>query len=70
MRDVLRQDSLKMTPTEDEEPVEALPADAADEALGKRVRARRPNGRLDDPVGSDYSHIRLDQLGRARRRNG
>jgi hypothetical protein len=40
MRDVLRQGSLEMTATEDEEPVEALPADAADEALGKRVIAR------------------------------
>ena len=47
--DVLRQDLLEMTPTEDEEPIEALPAHGADETLGHRVRARRPSGRLDDP---------------------
>src|ERR1019366_10520027 len=38
-----------MTPTEDEEPFEALPAHTADETLGDRVRSRRPSGRLEDP---------------------
>ena len=49
VREVLGEDLFEMTAIEDEEPVEALSADAADDALGKRVRARRPNGRLDDP---------------------
>ena len=40
-----------MTPTEDEDAAEALPAHGADETLGDRVRSRRPSGRLDDPGG-------------------
>jgi hypothetical protein len=49
VREVLGEDLLEMTAIEDEEPVEALPADAADEALGKRVRPCFSRGRLDEP---------------------
>jgi hypothetical protein len=49
VREVLRKDLLEMTPTEDEGPIEALPAHGADETLGDRVRSRSPNGRLDGP---------------------
>ncbi len=34
---------------EDEEPVQALSPDGADEPLGDSVRSRRADGRLDDP---------------------
>src|SRR5215211_1058483 len=37
-----------MAPADDEEPVEALPADAAHPAFGVRSRLRRPYRRLDD----------------------
>ena len=43
------QDTFEMIPVHDQEPVEALRADGADEALGDRVRLRRPYRRLDDP---------------------
>jgi hypothetical protein len=57
VREVPGEDLLEMTAIEDEEPVEALPADAADEALGERVRPRRPSGRLDDPGALDAEHL-------------
>ena len=41
--------ALEVASVEDQEPVEALGADGADEALGEGVRLRRPDRRLDDP---------------------
>ena len=42
------EDALEVASVHDQEPVEALGADGADEALGDRVRLRRPHRRLDD----------------------
>jgi hypothetical protein len=39
---------LEVAAVEDQEPVEAFSAGGADEALGDRVRAWRPDRRLDD----------------------
>jgi hypothetical protein len=39
---------LEVPPVDDEEPVETLGPDGADEALGDRIRPRRSNGRPDD----------------------
>ena len=55
--EVLDQDLLKMAATEDEEPVQALPADGADEALGEGVRPRGLNRRLDDPDALGAEHV-------------
>jgi len=54
---VLGEDSFEMAPAEDEEPVQAFTADGADKPLADRVRAWRPDGRLDDPdpVGCEDS---------------
>ena len=46
VRKVLGQDLLKMTPTEDQESVEALSAGRPHEALGKGVRSRRSDSAL------------------------
>ena len=46
---VLGEDSFEMAPVEDEEPVQAFTADGADKPLADRVRAWRPDGRVDDP---------------------
>ena len=46
---VFGEDDFEMAAAEDEEPVQALPADGADKPLRDRVGARRPDGRLDDP---------------------
>ena len=46
---VFGEDGFEMAAAQDEEPVQALPADGADKPLGDRFRARRPAGRLDDP---------------------
>jgi hypothetical protein len=43
MLDIGPQHQLKMTPVEDQQPVQALFPHAADPALGEGVRARRPN---------------------------
>jgi hypothetical protein len=40
--------TLEVTPVHDREPVQTLRAGGADEALGDRVRLRRPHRRLDD----------------------
>src|SRR6266542_3758144 len=42
------EDMLEMTAADDQQPVEALAAHAADPALGVRSRPRRPHRRLDD----------------------
>jgi hypothetical protein len=46
---VFSENDFEMVAAEDEEPVQALPADGADAPLGDGVRARRSDGRLDDP---------------------
>jgi hypothetical protein len=53
----LAQDLLEMAPTEDEEPIEALTADGAYEALGERIGTRRLNGRLDDSDAFGAEHL-------------
>ena len=42
------EDALEVASVHDQEPVEALGADGADEALGDRVRLRRSYRRLED----------------------
>ena len=49
MRDVRGEDVLEVAAADDEEPVEALAADAADPAFGVRPCLRRPHRRLDHP---------------------
>jgi len=46
---VFGEHGFEMAAAEDEEPVQALSADRADKPLGDSVRARRPDGCLDDP---------------------
>ena len=46
--DVNVQDALKLSATDDQQPVEAVAPDGADPALGKRVRLRRPKRGADD----------------------
>ena len=46
--DVFAEDVIELASAEDQQPVEALPADAADPALHVRVRVRRPDGSADD----------------------
>src|SRR6266545_2604365 len=50
MRDVGREHVLKVAAAEDQEPVEALAANAADQALGMRSRLWRPYRRIYDPT--------------------
>src|SRR6266542_6761984 len=47
--DVRAEDVLEVAAVEDQQPVQALGADGADEPLRDRVRLRRPRRRLDDP---------------------
>jgi hypothetical protein len=46
--DVDAEHLLKLSPADDQDPVEAVAADGADPALGERVRLRRPKGCADD----------------------
>jgi hypothetical protein len=48
VRRVGREDVVEVTTADDQEPVEALAADAADPTLGVRPRLRSPYGRFDD----------------------
>ena len=57
VREVLGEDMLEIAPTEDENSVEALPADAAHEPLGDRVRSRGPDRRPDDPDALGAEHV-------------
>jgi len=59
MLDVLGEDGLKLTPGEDEHPVEAFPADGADEALGEGVRPRSSDRRADDPDPFDRQFVAI-----------
>src|SRR6266498_3152587 len=47
--DVGAEDSLEMAAVEDQEPVEALSTDGADEALGDGIRFGRSDRRAEDP---------------------
>ena len=53
--DVVAQDALEVAAAEDQQPVEALLAERADEALGVRVRVRGAERRPDhlDPLGPE-----------------
>ena len=57
MVDVDRQDSFEVAAVEDQEPIEALTADAADPALHVRVRARRAYRCPDDPDRLGAEHL-------------
>ena len=46
--DVDAQDALEVPAANDQEPIEAVPADRADPAFGERVRLRRPERSADD----------------------
>jgi hypothetical protein len=48
MQRVAREDALEMAAGNNQDSVEALSTDGADEALGERVRLRRAHWRLDD----------------------
>ena len=52
----LAQHAVRVTPVGDQQPVEALPSDAANESLSDRVCLRRPDRRADhtDAVGGEY----------------
>ena len=52
--------SLEVPPVEDEQPVKAFGASGADEALGDRIRLRRPHWRLDDL--NAFAHHALTSL--------
>jgi hypothetical protein len=63
---------FEMSAVRDEEPVEALAAYGADEALGDRVRFRCSHRRLDDAdafAGEDGVEVRVNLLSRSRIRN-
>jgi hypothetical protein len=55
MPDVCDEHVLEVAAAEDQQPVEALSADAADPALGMGARLRRPYRRFDevDPFGAE-----------------
>jgi hypothetical protein len=55
--DVGREDSFEVAAVEDQEPVEALAADAADPAFGEGVRAGCANGCPDDPDRFGAEHL-------------
>jgi hypothetical protein len=65
VRKVLGQDLLKMTASEDEESVQTLSADGADEALGEGVRKRGSNRGLDDPDALGAEHF-IEAVGELR----
>jgi hypothetical protein len=46
--DVHAKDALELSAAGDQEPVEAVAANRANEALGDRIRLRRPKWRADD----------------------
>jgi hypothetical protein len=49
MPDVGAHDLLELAPTDDQDPIEAFPAQASHPALGVRLRLWRPHRRLDHP---------------------
>jgi hypothetical protein len=55
MRRVSDHHALEVAAADDQQPVEAFAAEAADPALGMRPRPRRPHRRLDhtDPFGAE-----------------
>jgi hypothetical protein len=48
MVDIDAQHLLELSPADDQDPVEAVPADGADPAFGERVRLRGPERCADD----------------------
>lgn len=73
--DVLAEDVLEVTPTENERPVQALPPDGPHPTLGEGVRSRRPERGEDDPMPSAAKTaskllVYLESRSRMRRRNG
>jgi hypothetical protein len=48
MVDVDTEHVVELSPTDDQDPVEAVASDSADPALGERVRLRRPKRCADD----------------------
>jgi hypothetical protein len=74
--DVDAQDSFEMAATDDQEVVEALRSDGADEAVGVGVRPRRANGRVDDSAehlverGAELAVAVVDQEAHPREQAG
>ena len=70
--DILGEDRLELTPGDDQQAVEALPADGANEALGEGVGTRRSNRGLDDPStnrGDDFIEGSDELASRSRIKN-
>jgi len=61
----LAQHAVQVTPVGDQQPVEALPSDAADESLSDRVCLRRPDRRADhtDALGTEHRVNGARELG-------
>jgi hypothetical protein len=57
VREILGQDLLEMTASEDKEPVQTLSADGADKTLGERVRLWGSNRSHDDPDALGAEHL-------------
>jgi hypothetical protein len=55
--DVDAEYAFEVTAVEDQQPVETLGTHSADEALGDRVRLRRPHWRLDDSDAFTAEHL-------------
>src|SRR6266536_3970592 len=70
VRDVGRENVVEVAATEDQDPVEAFAACAADPAFGVRPCCRRPHGRFDETrmpserKTSSNSHVNLPSLSR------
>ena len=67
--DVDAKDALELAAVDDQDPVEALASDGADEALGVGVRPRRLDRRLDDsdPFAAEDLVERAVELGEGER---
>ena len=57
MTDVDREHSFEVPPVDDQDPVEALPADGADPAFDERVRAGCPYRCADRPEAVGAEHL-------------
>jgi hypothetical protein len=70
--EVLGQDVLEMTTSDDEDPVQTFSADGADQALSEGVRPRGSNRGLDDPdasVRNTSLNLAVNFVSRSRMRN-
>jgi hypothetical protein len=63
MTHVFGEDDFEMAAAEDEEPVQAFPADGADKPLSHRVCARRPDGLWAPKTSSDAATGTMSKAG-------